>query len=118
MSRESIKSELRKRYDAGSVRGEDMSIEERVVNVICEYIKQELGDIQAENKALKAKFAKLRWIPVSEIPREMKGQVEFINPDMKDGGIGGICLGTTGNIKYIKQNYTHWREIDLPESEG
>ncbi len=58
-----------------------------------------------------------RWIPVAEIPQKIKGWIEFINPAMKDGSIGGICLGTYSNIRYIKRNYTHYRPIILPASE-
>ena len=58
-----------------------------------------------------------RWIPVSEIPQKITGWVEFINSHIKYGSVGAICRGTQANIRIIKRNYTHYRELILPEPE-
>ncbi len=90
----------------------------------CALIKQQGDLIEKQNDRiieLKAQLAALQWIPISIIPPKVpmleadQKWIEFINPEPPAGGsIGGICLGTYTNIKYIKQNYTYYRILIIP----
>lgn len=71
--------------------------------------------LEAQAKQIKELEGENRWIPVSEISQKIDGWVEFINPSMEYGNIGGICLGTCSNIQHIKDNYTYWKPIILPK---
>ena len=82
-------------------------------------LENEIVLVKAERNGLRDELNSwiqtYRWIPVSEIPQKMDGWVEFIKPTMEHGSVGGICLGTYGNIRNIKRNYTHYRPITLPK---
>ena len=104
MSRESIKSEL-------SLKDGDMSGD--LLLKQCEKWRQQCAKFHAENKALKAKLAKLRWIPVSEgLPKE--NVLVLMWGEKRNGGIPIAMIWDAHHKNY---HNTHWREIDLPESE-
>ena len=71
-------------------------------------------DLKQQIASLKAELEKHRWIPVSERLPESRGFRQVTD---------GLSVWSTSFVvdkqKFYKANniITHWREIDLPESE-